>query len=108
MIAPHTTTTQKMAKQKHWSLRNGLLSFLSYLQRLWYLVYFKNPEGTKICVCARERRQRPRLQSQCCQTTTSLIFDARALIAHVRAMTELQGLMICRTFIGGALLGVNQ
>jgi hypothetical protein len=71
-------------------------------------VYFKNPEGRKNCVCARERRHRRRLQSQWCQTTTSLIFDAHAIIAHVRAMTELQGLMICRTFTGCALLGVNQ
>ncbi len=95
-------------KQKHWALRNGLLSFLSYLQRLWYLMYFKNPEGRKNCVCARERRHRPRVQSHWCQTTTSLIFDARAIIAHVRAMTELPGLMISITLTGGALLGVNQ
>jgi hypothetical protein len=37
-----------------------------------------------------------------------LIFDARAIIAHVRAMTELPGLMISITLTGGALLGVNQ
>jgi hypothetical protein len=39
---------------------------------------------------------------------TSLIFDAHAIIAYVRAVTELPGLMICRTVTGGALLGANQ
>lgn len=116
MIATHTTTTQKWqtknkTKTQSWSLRNEQLlsSFLSYLQRLWYLMYFKNPEGRKTRVCARERRHCCGLQSQWCQMMTSLIFEAHAIIAHVRAVTELPGFMISTTFTGGALLvGANQ
>jgi hypothetical protein len=72
-------------------------------------MYFKNPEGRKYRVCARERRHCCGLQSQWCQMMTSLIFEAHAIIAHVRAVTELPGLMISTTFTGGALLvGANQ